>query len=304
MKPEIVVMGHIVKEMIEFPDRTLGPVLGGPAAYCSVIAARLGGKAGVVTRVGKDMPEELLRIFDDAGVDTAGIKVEGDATTSSILIYSASGEKRIEYPSKAPPLEFEDVPTDYLAAKVIYVCPMDYETSLQTLGRLRDLDCIMAVDLGGYGGAHSPTHPDDDEKSNPAFLPELVAHFDIVRSSVEDSRHLLGDRSPEEAAGLFVQWGAEVGVVTLGEDGVLAATSQGNVHVPALSGEVVDCTGAGDAFSLGFLIEYHRTGDVAQALRYGCAVSLHVIEGTGGVTLARMPTATDVKEKLESYYEG
>ena len=60
MNYDIVIMGHFVKEMIHFPDRILGPVLGSPVAYSSVVAGKLGAKVGVVTRAGKDMPDYLL----------------------------------------------------------------------------------------------------------------------------------------------------------------------------------------------------------------------------------------------------
>jgi len=40
MRPELVVIGHVMEEMIRFPRRTTGPVLGGVAAYFSKVAIR------------------------------------------------------------------------------------------------------------------------------------------------------------------------------------------------------------------------------------------------------------------------
>jgi len=41
-KLDLVAIGHLIKETIKFPHKTIGPVLGSPVAYSSVAAARLG----------------------------------------------------------------------------------------------------------------------------------------------------------------------------------------------------------------------------------------------------------------------
>src|SRR4051794_32137542 len=74
MPLEIVTIGHVVNEHIRFPDRALGPVLGGPASYTAVVAGRLGRRVGLVTVVGADLPPGLLDVLAEAGVDMAGVK--------------------------------------------------------------------------------------------------------------------------------------------------------------------------------------------------------------------------------------
>ena len=310
-QPEIVLIGHIVKEMIHFPDRTLGPVLGSPVAYGSVVAGRLGERVGIVTTIGEDMPEGLLKPFSDAQVDTRGLLVKaGNCTTATQLIYEASGEKEIRYPQKAPPIRFEDIPPTYHDASIFYIATMDHDVPPDTIRRLRALDATLAIDLGGYGGAHSRAHPNEAERKNPARLRELLSCFDIVRASVEDCGHLFGasslasDAGEEETVRRFVDWGATVGLLTLGERGCIVATAEKVVRVPALGGEVIDTTGAGDAFSTVFLTGYMRTGDVEWAARLGAAAVIHIIERTGGVHAARMPTRGEVEKKLQTPVTG
>ncbi|MDD5600494.1 MAG: carbohydrate kinase family protein, partial [Actinomycetota bacterium] len=62
---DIAVLGHILKEKIIFPDREIYPVLGSPVAYSSVCMASLGVDVGIVTKIGKDFPEELLKVFNE-----------------------------------------------------------------------------------------------------------------------------------------------------------------------------------------------------------------------------------------------
>ena len=94
---DLVVIGHLLKEKIIFPDgREIGPVLGSPAAYASVASAKLGLKTGLVTKIGEDMPEELLEVFKKTGVDIDGMRV-GKNSTANLLIYKDSEEKRLKF---------------------------------------------------------------------------------------------------------------------------------------------------------------------------------------------------------------
>jgi hypothetical protein len=49
---------------------------------------------------------------------------------------------------------------------------------------------------------------------------------------------------------------------------------------------------------MGFLVEYLSSRDVLRAGQFAAAVAAHVIEGTGGVQVSRMPTVDDVRQRL------
>lgn len=300
MKPQLVIVGHVINERIEFPEKVIYPVLGSPAAYSSVAAARLGIPTGLVTRVGTDFPSELLEPFRDAGVNLAGLIQEGKSSTVNRLIYDESGRKSVAYLSKAPDIEPQDFPSDFIGCEFIYVCPMDYEVPIQTIRALRQLGATMAVDLGGFGGATSGSHPDARPNEGLAWLGELVSYFDIVKASAEDSRYFFGDITGKEegVATQFVEWGADVGMVTLGERGVAVATRNSTWMVPGYPVTFVDATGAGDTYSAGFLAEYLRSEDVARSVCFGCATASLVIEQSGGVVASRMPTSKMVEARM------
>jgi ribokinase len=295
-------VSHIVREIIRFPDREIGPVLGGPTAYCSVIAAKLGARVGIVTPIGDDMSQSLLAPFAEVGVDTRGLCRVGPHSTNSILVYNTQGDKEILYPWRAPEISFHDIPSAYLTARAMHIAPMDYDVGLETLRALRAHIPILSADLGGYGGAHSRTHPTQEEQRDPRALCTLVGHFDIIRASIEDCRHLLGETgvTPADLPRRFVAWGGKVGIVTLGSQGAAVATREGAFTVPALPGSVVDTTGAGDSFSAGFLVEYLRTQDAQRAARFATAVARHVIGSSGGVLAGRMPAPSEVEALLKS----
>ncbi len=300
MAPKLAVISHIVNETIRFPDRVIEGVLGSPTAYTSVTAARLGMLTGIVTKVGTDLPLDFLKPFEEANVDTRGIKVEGRDTTHSLLTYDELENKIILYPKKAPPLLFEDIPQDYLDAKIIYICPMDYDVPLKTIEALYRQGITLAADIGGYGGAHSSKHPNDQEKRNPKTIGELIRYFHIVKASIEDCQYLFGaeEGMEEEVGELIVNLGADISIVTLGEKGSFVCSAKGTFRMPAFLSQVKDCTGAGDVYMAGFLVEYLRTKDVRKSALFASATASIVIEGTGGVVADRMPTNSEVEKRI------
>lgn len=298
--PDVVLAGHILNEKVVFPDRVLYPVLGSPVAYCSVCLARLGADVGIVTKIGDDFPRQLLSVFQEVGVDTEGIRVEGVSTRNE-LIYQADGRKILRFLARAPSIEFPDFPERFLRAKIIYVCPMDHEVSLEAIRRLSLLGRTMAVDLGGFGGATSADHP---LAKDGAELRDLCPYFDVVKGSIEDLGHILGASPTDEeaVAEQLLGLGSRVVVVTLGARGAYVRTGERGTHYPPYLGrqaDVVDQTGAGDCFSAGFLFEYGRTQDACSAALYGNAVTSYVIERTGGVVAARMPSKDEADRRAE-----
>ena len=133
------------------------------------------------------------------------------------------------------------------------------------------------------------------------MIKTIAQSVDVVKASIEDCRHILPHHlTPEQLARTFVEWGAQVGIVTTGKDGALAVEGD-KVHVIAsFPSEVVDVTGAGDAFSAGFLVDYLRHGNVEQATRFGCATASLVIKDSGGVRVARMPSIEMVDEQIQT----
>ena len=296
-KPDLVAAGHIVQEMIYFPDRTVGPVLGSPPAYSLVAAARLGICTGIVTKVGRDFPDNLLEVFKQAGVDTQGIVV-CEKSTCSELIYRSDGSKEIRFPSRASPITADDFPASYRGCRMVYVCTMEDDVPVDELGRVAALGQVSAIDLGGYGGVHMSKQRRAEIADIPAFASESAAHFDFVKASDEDCRTIFGDGSAEDFARTLLRGRTRAVLITMGSQGVLVGTDDGCRHVPALPGNPVDVTGGGDAFMGGFLSEYLRGGDVRQSTVFGSATALCVIEKTGGVVSSRMPMEDEVRRRI------
>jgi len=295
--PDIVCVGHIVQEMISFPDGKQGPFLGSPPAYCSVAAARQGAAAAVVTKVGRDMPKDLLKPFGEAGVDTAGIRICGK-TTATELVYDGRGNKEIRYPSKAAPIRATDVPKAYHGCGILYVCTMDTDVPVEELGAVTALGHVRAVDLGGYGGVHMSKAHREATASLAALACDVAAHFDIVKASDEDAAAIFGWNNPNVAARKLLDCGPSIVVVTLGPQGALVFSGKKRRAVRPFPAHVRDTTGGGDTFMAGFLCEYLCSEDPVRAAQWGAATAACVIEQSGGVRVERMPTREQVSIRL------
>lgn len=300
---DVVVLGHIIIETVVFPDGSvLTPVLGSPAAYSSVAMARLGNHVGLCTKVGKDIPKEFIEVFDRAGVDLTGMRIVGRKSTRNKLIYTTPESKRVEYLNKAPDIEFYDIPDTFKEASLFYICPMDYEVPPRVVERLADEGKEVVVDLGGYGGATSATHP-YGAKSKLSVTTEIISMCGITKASIEDCRYIFGETRTSEPerryADKMLTMGAKRVVITLGSKGVYYTDMDVNKRFPPLACKAIDPTGAGDAFAAGMIHGYlWDKGDIDTMIMFGQATACCVVERTGGVIPERMPSKEEVQQKL------
>ena len=80
-----------------------------------------------------------------------------------------------------------------------------------------------------------------------------MRHCDVFKCSLEEAQALVGDLSPIDAAQTLHKHGAVLAIVTDGPHGAGYATSRFSGHANAPDVQVVDTTGAGDAFMSGLL---------------------------------------------------
>jgi len=300
---DLVTVGHVLCESIVFADgRRDGPVLGGPAAYSGTVAARLGVRTGIVTKVGPDAPPALLQPLRDADVDLRGIDLKSPVTTTNQLLYAPDGSKELKYLKQAGPITPDDIPDELRRAAAFHICPLDYEVPLETVLWVRQLGRIMSVDMGGYGGAHVCRATAAQKKFSSTDLRTLIGCFDIAKASDEDARLIFAEDklAEEETAQRFVDWGARIGIVTRGARGSLVFTKEERYCVPPIPGRVTDVTGGGDSYIAGFLAEFLRTRDPWKAGVFASAVALCVIEKTGGVSAHRMPSEEEARARIPS----
>jgi ribokinase len=105
---------------------------------------------------------------------------------------------------------------------------------------------------------------------------ELLSLVDVLTPNESELRILLGLRAddPRPSQGLARELrarGVENVVVTLGRSGALIMTDDIDTMVPAATVDVVDTTGAGDAFNAGLAVALAEGRDLVDAVCFGVA---------------------------------
>lgn len=302
-KLDIVVIGTIIKETIQFPTRKIGPVLGSPAAYSSLVMAAQGKKVGLVTYYGNDMDD----VYAEAKVlDRRGV-LKYDYSTTNTLVYRDDGTKYVEYQKAAPNIKFENINKEYLDTQFFKICPMNYEVELDVVEGLNKMGKTVFVDLGGYGGATSDVRHSINEEYGKKVINTLCKNATIIKASEEDLASIIPSRTVEEAIDYLVSCGAKHVVVTLGSKGVVFKEHlKENVYITPFNAvsEIedgsLDFTGAGDSFGAGFMASYISDQDIRKAAINGNATASLVIQQTGGCVFKRMPTRERVENRIST----
>lgn len=245
------------------------PTFGGCAANVAVGLARLGVPTGVGMSLGDD-PEgkAFLAYLRRNGVDTAGITIDPGATARSYFFLDQGGRYYL----------FFDPGTsrDW--------CPQTWDFQEAAWALLTVVSRPAAVSFAEAAARAGVRLVWQLKKDREAFPPDVVRTIFPLCSTVimnrAESRYVrecLGLRSEAEMLGL----GPTHVVVTQGRDGAVIWGPSGSVFVPAVPADVVDATGAGDAFTAGFLWGLVRGWDVEQAGRAGATVASFVVERPG-----------------------
>lgn len=115
---------------------------------------------------------------------------------------------------------------------------------------------------------------DDELMADPSGLKELIASVDIFLPNEVEADQLL-------KAGISMTT-APLTVIKCGEKGAVLQTRTETITVPTTLVDVIDATGAGDAFNGGFIFEWLRDTPLAKCLEVGNACGASAVQGVGG----------------------
>ena len=281
---------------------------GGDTSNVVVAAARLGASAGYITRVGDDaFGRSLVRLWQQEGVDTSRVVVDREAFTGVYFIARTPEGHSFTYyrqGSAASRLRAEDVDPEYVSrARVFHtsgitqaISPTARQAAAAALEIARRAGVLVSYDLN----LRPRLAPVDALRS---MVADAVPRADIVFLSEEDAAHLDGRRSPREVAEDLRARGPRVVVLKQGAAGCLVVTGDGrSTAVPSWPVEVVDATGAGDAFDAGFLVEWLRGAPPEAAAEVATAVGALTAAGLGAV--APLPARADVQRFMARHADS
>ena len=241
---------------------------GGKGANQAVACARLGARTALVGRVGADLfGPGLLRDLGAEGVDTAGVATDPEAPSGVALIaVDDRGQNQIiQAPganARCGPGEVEAVARALEGADLLLLqLEVPPEVSLESARRAR---------AKGVGVVFNPA------PAKP-FPPALLDLTDWLTPNETEAEALVGfpvagPGDAERAVRALLERAPLRGVVvTLGEQGAVWGTREGEGYVPAFPVQAVDTVGAGDAFTAGLAVALAEGLLLAEAVRFACA---------------------------------
>ena len=125
------------------------------------------------------------------------------------------------------------------------------------------------------------------------YIKSLIGKVDIIKPSEVDAERIFGPDTPENHVDKFIQCGAKLVIMTLGKDGAIVSDGNETIKFETLATEVVDTTGAGDAFWGGFYTALTSNYPLKEALNIGFATSAFKLRHVGAI--AELPSIKELK---------
>lgn len=263
---------------------------GGPVATALCALARLGIPTEFIGLVGDDVEGFFIRDeLVQQGVGTSRLQVMPGhlSRIALVLVEQNSGERGfIARPETCPPLKPEELKAEEITcARILHLDDAD-EASIQAARWARQAGVEVVFD-GTWPHAHL-------EK-----LLELVDY--PILSEILAKRWMPG-AEPEKVAERLCAFGGQSAIVTLGERGCVVRGRGHGFEVPAFPIEVVDTTGAGDAFHGGFIYGLLQGWGIGETVRFAAAVAALNCLRLGGRT--GLPSLREVEEFLRVHPGG
>ncbi len=273
---QVVVVGDIAVDVLvslqvppvpgaDVPAR-IRTLAGGAGANTAAWLAALDVAVTLVARVGDDVAGRAATAeLAAAGVSTA-VAVDPALPTATVVALLADGDRTLLSdrgaaaalsPADLPP--FTGVRHVHVSGYVL-LDPSSRPAGLAAIAAARDLGATVSVD------------PQAAPALDATFL-QLVRGIDLLLPNAAELAALGGTDAVLDAV-TAVAW-------TDGPAGASWADGRGRWAVPTAPVEVVDATGAGDAFDAGVLASWLSGAGPEEALRAGCAAGARAVTRPG-----------------------
>jgi fructokinase len=291
----IVVAGEALIDLVPAPGDALAVHLGGapfntaralgrlerPVAYLGRVSTdRFGGRLAAALAADGVRPDALVHTDDPTTVALVELDAQGSATYR----FYVDGTT---VPGLTPEAALAALPAGaaFLHVGALGLTLEPSADALEALARELHGRAVVMVDPNCRPAVIA------DAAAYRARIARVLALADVAKVSEEDLAWLAPGVPATDAARALLGQGPAVVLLTLGGDGALVLTAQGETAVEAPRVDVVDTIGAGDAFSGGWLAWWSERGldraaladaeAVTEATRFACRVAALACERPG-----------------------
>jgi fructokinase len=227
---------------------------GGAPANVLAMISKLGGRTVFIGKVGRDdFGRFLERTIQEAGVDTAGLKLDpAFLTTLAFVHLSEIGDRSFSFYRREGAdlmLRWEELNLSLIDQSAVF-----HFGSVSLSGQPCRDTVHQAVGYAKAKGkiiSYDPNYrpllwPDQNEAKTE--IARLLDQTDILKVSEEEMELLTGHTDLEKGSGYLADKGPSLVLITLGENGTWYRSPSCAGRIPAYAVKAVDTTGAGDAF--------------------------------------------------------
>jgi sulfofructose kinase len=258
---------------------------GGQIATAIAACVRLGCRARYAGVFGDDEPGEWLRRqLAQKGIDVQATVVRGAATRSALILVARTTGARAVLERRDPRLNLDPAALDLQtlsAGRILLVDATDVAAATRAAAAARQAGVRTVLDV---------------DRPVPG-LAALLAEADIVITSETFPRAYFGVAAVEGGVEELARaTGATLVAATCGANGSVASYEGKVIRTTATRVEVVDTTGAGDAFRAGFIAGWvHSGGEVAVEVLLAQANRAAGLSCRGAGAQGALPTWAEVE---------
>jgi sulfofructose kinase len=222
---------------------------GGQMATAALACSRLGLRVRYIGAFGDDEWSDRARApLDDSGIDVVAVRRAGIPGRIAVIVVDAAGERLVhEHRHPALAVAGNDVPDNAVAGARILLCDATHpDASARALAIAREAGTVSVCDVDIVTPEAVALVSEVDIAIAPAPFVTTWAGTDDLRGAVD-------------RLAAYCHRAALI-VVTRGAEGSVAFCRGEWVESPGIPVDVVDTTGAGDAFRAGFVSALVRLG--------------------------------------------
>jgi len=240
-------------ELMFIKDK-IGVHTGGHPLNVAIDLAKLGldaKKIGVVAAVGKDFIGDFL----EGSIKSYGVNSflqRNEHHTSMDMIFVISGEDRRFHVDPGANLGLEAAYVKKILSEYnpkVFCCRPGYSgMDLEMESILKDLKSVVMLDI--CRPYNKPWN----------YLDKALAYVDIFHGNDEEAMNVTNTSTEEDAVKVLLKKGIKIVLITNGEKGAKLFTKNMEITQNPFKINVIDPTGAGDAFCSGFITKYLQNG--------------------------------------------
>lgn len=257
---------------------------GGCALNVGINLAKMGLESKLLIPIGNDyLGNYILDEVKHYGIDSSYIHIdENTSSSSSIVLVNESGERSfLHYPGTNATYRFEDIPLEVFDdVDILFISGALALKSLDGLPLAKLLK--YAKSKGIYTVVDTVFDPTNQWHE---LIKDCFQYTDLFAPSYDEANYISNIDSYVDMVEFFKEKGVKDVLIKLGSVGVYSEFENKPLFVSSVENKnVIDTTGAGDAFMSGVIVGLAKNWPIKQTLEYANMVGSICISSVGAST--------------------